>query len=194
MYTLLAGLLLVLGMHSVRVVAEPLRSTAIARLGLQGWRGIYSLVSLAGIWLVVSGYAGVRLDSPDLYHPPAWAHTVALGLMLVSLVLLSATYVPGTHIRQWVAHPMLLGTRVWAFAHLLANGRLADVVLFGSVLGWSIFAYHAARARDAASATRYPANGWPRDAIAVVAGVVLWMAVVVYLHRYLAGVPLMAAA
>lgn len=187
---LIAGLLLVLGMHSVRIVAEPLRTAALARLGLQGWRGLYSLVSLAGIWLVVSAYAGVRLDSPELYHPPAWARTVTLALMLVSMVLLTATYVPGTHIRQWVSHPMLLGTRAWAFAHLLANGRLADVVLFGSVLGWSIFAYHAARARDAANGTRYPASGWQRDAVAVTAGVAGWGAILLYLHRYLGGVPL----
>ena len=193
MNTLIAGLLLVLGMHSVRIVAEPLRSAAIARLGLQPWRGVYSLVSLAGIWLVVSGYAAARLDSPDLYHPPAWAHTVTLCLMLLAMVLLSAAYVPGTHIRQWVAHPMLLGTRVWAFAHLLANGRLAEVVLFGCVLGWSIFAFHAARARDAASGTRYPATGWQRDIVAVAAGVAAWIAILVYLHRYLAGVPLIAA-
>jgi uncharacterized membrane protein len=187
---LIAGLLLVLGMHSVRIVAEPMRTAAIARIGLQGWRGLYSLVSLAGIWLVVSAYAGVRLDSPELYHPPAWARTVTLTLMLISMVLLTATYVPGTHIRQWVSHPMLLGTRVWAFAHLLANGRLADVVLFGSVLGWSIFAYHAARARDAASGMRYPASSWQRDAVAVTAGVAGWAAILFYLHRYLGGVPL----
>lgn len=192
MYTLVAGLLLILGIHSVRIVAEPLRSAAIARLGLQPWRGVYSLVSLAGIWLVVIGYAAARLDSPELYHPPAWAHTVTLYLMLLAMVLLAATYVPGTHIRQWVAHPMLLGTRVWAFGHLLANGRLADVVLFGSVLGWSIFAYHAARARDAASGTRYPAAGWQRDVVAVAGGVAAWIAILVYLHRYLAGVPLIA--
>lgn len=190
MNTLIAGLVLILGMHSVRIVAEPLRSAAIVRLGLQPWRGLYSLVALAGLWLVVRGYAEARLASPELYHPPVWAHTVTFVLMLLSSVLLAATYVPGTHIRQWVAHPMLLGTRVWAFAHLLANGRLADVVLFGSVLAWSIFAYHAARARDAASGTRYPAMGWPRDAIAVTAGVGAWAAILLYLHRYLAGVPL----
>lgn len=190
MNTLIAGLVLILGMHSVRIVAEPLRSAAIARLGLQPWRGVYSLVALAGLWLVVSGYVAARVDSPALYHPPAWAHTVTIVLMLVSMILLAATYVPGTHIRQWVSHPMLLGTRVWAFAHLLANGRLADVVLFGSVLGWSIFAYHAARARDVASSTRYPATGWSRDGVAVLAGVAGWIAILMYLHPYLAGVPL----
>ena len=193
MNTLIAGLVLILGMHSVRIVAEPLRSAAIVRLGLQPWRGLYSLVALAGLWLVVSGYVAARVDSPALYHPPVWSHNLAFVLMLVSAVLLAATYVPGTHIRQWVSHPMLLGTRVWAFAHLLANGRMADVVLFGSVLAWSIFAYHAARARDAASSTRYPACGWQRDAIAVTAGVAAWAAVLLYLHRYLAGVPLFTA-
>ncbi len=193
MYTLIGGLLLILGMHSVRIVAEPLRGAAIARLGLQPWRGVYWLVSLAGIWLAVSGYAAARTDSPALYHPPGWAYAVALGLMLVSMILLAATYVSGTHIRQRVAHPMLLGTRAWAFAHLLANGRLADVVLFGSVLGWSIFAYHAARSRDTASGTRYPATGWQRDVVAVSAGVAAWVAIVFYLHPYLAGVPLIAA-
>lgn len=190
MNTLIAGLVLILGMHSVRIVAEPLRSAAIARLGLQPWRGVYSLVALAGLWLVVSGYIAARPASPALYHPPAWAHMATIVLMLVSMILLAATYVPGTHIRQWISHPMLLGTRVWAFAHLLANGRLADVVLFGSVLGWSIFAYHAARARDLASGTRYPASGWSRDGVAVLAGVAGWIAILLYLHRYLAGVPL----
>lgn len=190
MGTLIAGLLLILGMHSVRIVAEPLRVAAVTRMGLQAWRGLYALVSLAGLWLVVSGYAGARLDSPVLYHPPAWAHTATLGLMLISMVLLSATYVPGTHIRQWVAHPMLLGTRVWSFAHLLSNGRTADVVLFGSVLAWSIFAHHSARARDLASDTRYPALGWQRDGIAVTVGVAAWAAILLYLHRFLAGIPL----
>lgn len=190
MNTLLVGLLLILGMHSVRIIAEPVRTSAIARIGLQPWRGLYALVALVGLWLVVSGYGDARFTSPELYHPPAWARSVALILMLLSSVLLAATYVPGTHIRQWVSHPMLLGTRVWAFAHLLANGRLADVVLFGSVLAWSIFAYHAARARDTASGTRYPAAGWQRDAIAVAVGVALWAAILTHLHRYLAGVPL----
>jgi uncharacterized membrane protein len=82
---------------------------------------------------------------------------------------------------------------VWAFAHLLANGRLADVVLFGSVLGWSIFAYHAARARDAAGGTRYPASGWQRDAVAVIAGVAAWAVILMYLHQWVGGVPLIPA-
>jgi uncharacterized membrane protein len=190
MLTLIAGLLLFLGMHAVRVVAEPLRTAAIARIGMQGWRGLYSAVSLVGLWLLVSGYASARLGSPELYAPPAWAHTVALALMLPCLVLVVAAYVPGTHIRQWVGHPMLFGTRVWAFAHLLANGRLADVALFGSFLAWSIFAYHAARARDRVAGTRYPAVGWPRDSIAVVVGAVGWLAILCYLHVWIAGVPL----
>lgn len=194
MGTLIAGLLLFLGMHAVRVVAEPLRTVAIARIGVQGWRGLYSAVSLVGLWLLVSGYAAARLNSPDLYVPPAWAHAVALALMLPSLVLVVAAYVPGTHIRQWVGHPMLFGTRVWAFAHLLANGRAADVVLFGSFLAWSIFAYHAARARDRVAGTRYPAVGWPRDAIAVVVGAVGWLAILFQLHGWMAGVALLAAA
>ena len=95
MITLIAGLLLFLGMHAVRVVAEPLRTAAIARIGVQGWRGLYSAVSLVGLWLLVSGYASARLSLPDLYAPPAWAHTVALALMLPSQVLVVAAYVPG---------------------------------------------------------------------------------------------------
>ena len=190
MITLIAGLLLFLGMHAVRVVAEPLRTAAIARIGVQGWRGLYSAVSLVGLWLLVSGYASARLSLPDLYAPPAWAHTVALALMLPSLVLVVAAYVPGTHIRQWVGRPMLFGTRVWAFAHLLSNGRLADVVLFGSFLAWSIFAYHAARARDRVAGTRYPAVGWSRDAAALAVAAISWLGIFLYLHTWLVGVPL----
>jgi uncharacterized membrane protein len=191
MLYLILGLLLFLGSHSLRIVADPWRQRTIARVGVPLWRAAYSLVAVAGFVLIVKGYgANDTLTSP-MYQLPEWSRLLTIALMLPAAVLLVAAYVPGTHIKQAVGHPMMLGTRIWAAAHLLSNGRPADVLLFGSFFAWSVFAHHAARRRDRENATAYPAKGWSRDAIALGVGAGLWVLILVWGHRWVGGVSLL---
>ena len=124
---LVLGLVIFLGAHSVRIVGEDWRAKQIARRGENGWKGLYSLVSIVGFVLIVWGYGQARLAGADLWHPPVWTRHTALLLTLVSFVLLAAAYVPGTRIKAAIKHPMVVGVKVWAFAHLISNGRLADM-------------------------------------------------------------------
>jgi len=190
MAMLAAGLLLFLGLHSLRVFAEPWRQRSIARVGVPAWRAGYSVLSLAGFLLILKGYADANDASTLLYASPAWTRSLATLLTLPALVLLMAAYVPGTHLKARVGHPMLLGTLLWALGHLAANGRVADVALFGGFALWSGLAFAAARSRDRAAGTTWPARGVVRDAIAVVAGVTAWVAILFWLHGLLSGVPL----
>ena len=185
---LLAGLLLFIGVHSLRLVADGWRTRMIARVGLLPWKAAYALLSLAGFVLLVQGYADARA-SAVLYDPPHFTRYIAGLLMLISLVLVAAAYVPRNHIKAALGHPMLAGVKLWAFAHLLSNGRLSDVILFGVFLAWSITAYLAARRRDRAAGTVYPPGDELRTMLAVIAGVGVWAALVSGLHQVLIGVP-----
>jgi uncharacterized membrane protein len=188
MTTLFAGLVLFLGAHSVRIFADGWRSAQIARAGVGAWKTIYSIVSIAGFAMIVWGYGQARLAPVDLWLPPLWTRHAAALLTLPAFLLLAAAYVPGTRIKAMVGHPMVLGVKVWAFAHLLSNGRLADVVLFGAFLAWAIADYVAARRRDRAAGTRYPVGPVSRDALAVAMGVAGWGVFAFALHGWLIGV------
>jgi uncharacterized membrane protein len=189
MLTLVAGLLLFLGAHSVRVVAEGWRAATIASVGERPWKGVYSLVSLAGFVLIVVGY-GLSRQSPIVMwpQPPVATRHVAALLTLVAFVLVVAAYVPGNQLKAKLHHPMVLGVMAWALAHLLANNTVADVLLFGSFLAWAALDYRAARRRDRAAGTVYRAGVASRTAIAVVVGVIAWAVFAFWLHRALIGV------
>lgn len=189
MTVLILGLIVFLGVHSLRIVAEPWRQRTIARIGANAWKGVYSLVSIAGFVLLVWGYGEVRQQSAILYDPPVFSRHIAALLMLVSFVLLAAAYMPRNHFKAKLGHPMVIGVKVWAFAHLLANGRAADVLLFGAFLAWAVADFIAARRRDRAAGTVYPAGEDLRTVLAVVAGVMLWAVFVAGLHLWLIGVP-----
>ena len=188
MTTLVAGLILFLGVHSVRIFAEPWRVRTIARIGEKPWKGVYSLISIAGFVLLVWGYGQARQLGVVLFEPPVFMRHITSLLMLVSFVLLAAAYVPGNHIKARLGHPMIIGVKVWAFAHLLANGRLSDVVLFGAFLAWAVADFIAARKRDRAAGTVYPPGDELRTVLTVVAGVVAWAVFVAGLHLWLIGV------
>ena len=185
---LILGLILFLGIHSIRIFANDFRTSAIARIGLNPWKGIYSVASLAGFVLICYGYGLSRGEPGMLWVPPRWTNHVAALLMLISFILLAAAYVPGNRIKARVGHPMVLGVKVWAFAHLLANGRIGDVVLFGAFLAWAVEAYISLRRRDRAAGTVYVTRGASRDIIAVVAGVAAYLVFVLWLHLWLIGV------
>ena len=188
MLILVLGLLLFLGAHSVRIVAEPWRNDQIARLGEGKWKGLYSLVSLAGLILIVWGYGQARLDPVVLWSPPVWTRHAAAALTLPAFILLVASKVSGTRIKAAVGHPMVAGVKIWAFAHLISNGTLADVVLFGSFVVWAVLDYTAARRRDRAGGVTYEMGPLSRDAIAVVIGTVAWIVFAMWLHGPLIGV------
>ena len=187
MVILVSGLVIFFAVHSVRIFAEGWRAERIRQMGPGAWKGVYSVVSIAGFVLIVWGYGLARQDPVDLWSPPAWTYSATAILTLPAFILLVAAYVPGTRIKAAVGHPMLAGTKIWAFAHLLSNGRLADVLLFGLFMVWSVLAYRAARARDRAAGTTYPALGASRDVIAVIVGTVLWGVFAMYLHGPLIG-------
>ena len=188
MTLLLLGLALFLGVHSTRIVADGWRTATIARVGEKPWKGIYSLLSIAGFVLLVIGYGAARQSPVVLFAPPVWTRHLAALLTIPAFVLLVAAYVPGNAIKRAIGHPMVAGVKVWALAHLLANGTLADVLLFGTFLAWAVLSFIAARRRDRAAGTTYPAGPGSRTAITVVVGLVAWAVFAFALHRPLIGV------
>jgi len=188
MSMLVIGLVVFLGAHSVRIFAEDWRSARVKAMGAGAWKGAYSLISIVGFVLIVWGYGESRAVPVELWQPPVWARHLATLLTVPAFVLLAAAYVPGTRIKAAVKHPMVLGVKLWAFAHLMANGRLADVILFGAFLLWSILDFRAARRRDRATGAVYEAGPVLRDAIAIAVGLVAWAVFAMYLHAAWIGV------
>jgi uncharacterized membrane protein len=185
---LIAGLLLFLGVHSTRIFADGWHSRTRERMGAGSFKGLYSLLSLAGLALLVWGYGVARQQPVVLWNPPVATRHVAALLTVVAFVLLAAAYVPGNQIKARLHHPMVLGVKVWALAHLLANGTLADVLLFSSFLIWAIVLFATSRRRDRRERTVYAAGTAGATGITVVAGVLAWAAFAFWLHRALIGV------
>jgi uncharacterized membrane protein len=188
MSLLILGLVIFLGAHSVRILAGEWREKQIARVGENRWKGVYSLISAIGLGLIVWGYGMARVDSPLLWIPPLWTRHLAALLTLPAFILLVAAYVPGSRIKAVVGHPMIAGVKVWALAHLLANGKLSAVLLFGAFLIWAIADFVSARKRDRAAGRTYPVLGLARDAIVIVVGLVAWALFALYGHGWLIGV------
>ena len=192
MPVLILGLVLFLGVHSLRVFADDWRSRQLARWGELRWKGFYSLVSLLGFVLLVWGFALARQQPTLLYVPPlALRHLNAL-FTLLAFVLVAAAYVPRNHLKARLGHPMLLGVKIWAVGHLLATGMLHDVVLFGAFLLWAIVLFAASRRRDRHASTVHPAGTLKGDASTVLIGVAAWLAFALWLHLPLIGVNPMA--
>lgn len=188
MTLLLVGLVLFLGAHSVRIVADDWRTRTKARLGEGAWKGLYTVVSIAGFVLIVWGYGLARQQPFVLWTPPVAMRHLAALLTLGSFVLLAAAYVPRNGLKGRLHHPMVLGVKVWALAHLLANGTLADVLLFGSFLIWAVFSFRVARRRDRVAAPSYPPGNAAGTIGAVLAGVAGWAVFAFWAHEALIGV------
>ena len=186
MTLLVLGMLLFFGAHSFAIAAPGLRTTLRERLGEGGWKGLYSVVSLAGLVLTCYGFGLARQNPIFVWAPPHWLHHVAFLLMLPVFPLLFAAYLPGK-IQRAAKHPMLAGVKFWALAHLLVNGMLHDLVLFGGFLVWAV--------ADRISLKRRPPqilrNAAPRpwnDVIAVVGGLAAYALFVGWAHWRLFGV------
>jgi uncharacterized membrane protein len=186
MIWLVIGLVLFLGMHSVSIAAPHWRDAQVARRGEKAWKGPFALISIAGLVMLIYGYGLARQSPVVLYSPPAGLRHLAWLLMLPVFPLLFAAYLPG-RIKAAVKHPMLLATKFWAAAHLLANGTLADVLLFGGFLIWAV----ADRISMKHRVPRPVAGAPPRrfnDAVAVVAGLAVYVLIFLRLHQWLIGV------
>jgi uncharacterized membrane protein len=188
MALLIAGLVVFLGTHSLRIFAERRRSAWIARKGLGAYKALYSAVSLLGLVLIVVGYGQARMAPLPLWDPPLWTRHVSALLVLFAFVLLAAAYVPRNRIKRAVGHPMILGVKIWAAGHLLANGTLADLLLFGGFLAWAVLDYRAARARDRLHGRVETKATLSGTVTAVIVGAVLWAAFAFRLHGWLFGV------
>ena len=185
---LVAGLLLFLGVHSLAIVAPAWRNAMVARLGAAPWKAIYALVSVIGFVLLVHGYALARAEPVVLYTPPTWTRHLAALLMLPVFPLLFAAYLPG-RIKAAVKHPMLTATKAWALAHLLANGTLADVLLFGGFLAWAVVDRISVGKRPAVVGKVATPPSLMNDVLAVVGGLVVYVIFVAWAHQRFIGVP-----
>ena len=187
---LIVGLVVFLGAHTF-VTARELRRDAMNRLGKAYWL-LFALASLAGVLLIAWGFSLYRASGwIDIWSPPRSLRHLSIGLMWFSVVLVTAAYLPG-HIKKWAKHPMLAGVKTWALAHLIANGDLGSIVLFGSFLGWAVYARIAVKRREqAGEITNIQSvdSGWTNDAVALVLGTFLYFALAYVFHPAIIGVP-----
>jgi uncharacterized membrane protein len=186
MTTLILGLILFLGAHAFSMLRAP-RAALVGRLGENGFKGAYSLVSLAGFALLIWGYGAYRAAGYiPLWDPPTWLRHLSALLLLPVLPLLFSAYAQG-FVKARLKHPMILSVKLWALAHLLSNGDLGSILLFGSFLAWSVVAFMSMRRRtDVAAKTFVPNPG--QDAAAILGGLIAYGALVFGLHRWLIGV------
>ncbi len=189
MLVFVVGLIVFLGIHSISIVAPGWRTATLARLGERRWKGLYSVAAGVGLALLIVGYGMARRDPVVLYTPPAALRHLALVVMLPVFPLLFAPYLPG-RIRAAAKHPLLLAVKFWALAHLLANGTLADVLLFGGFLAWAVADRISVKRRPAVEAHEVPAAPQrpANDAIAIVGGLLVYAVFIFWAHRWMIGV------
>ena len=188
MTILMIGLVIFLGIHSVRMFAGRWRQAQIERRGEASWKLGFSALSAIGLGLIIWGYGVARHAPVVLWNPPTRTRHAAGLLTLFAFVLLAAAYVPRNHLKARLHHPMVVGVKAWAFAHLLANGTLADLLLFGGFLAWAVLAFIAERRRDRLSATIYATGTARGTVLAILIGTVAWAVFAVWLHGVLIGV------
>jgi uncharacterized membrane protein len=188
MLILIAGVLVFLGVHSLRLVADRWRTRQVARLGEGPWKGIYSLISIGGFVLLIWGFSLARQQPVLLYVPPAGLRHANALFTLIAFVLVAAAYVPRNHLKANLGHPMYAGIKVWALGHLLATGMLHDVILFGSFGVWAIAGFAVSRRRDRRNGIVYAPGTVLGDCLAVVLGAGAWAVFAFYLHARWIGV------
>jgi uncharacterized membrane protein len=188
MALLIAGLILFLGAHSTRVFADDWRTRTIERTGELKWKGLVTALSIAGFVLLIVGYDQARMTPIALWQPPLWTRHVALLLNLLAFILLAAAYVPRNIIKSKIGHPMIAGVKLWALAHLLANGNLADALLFGGFLVWAVLNFRASRRRDRLNATVYPSAAMFNSLLTLVIGLAAGVVFMLWLHVRWVGV------
>jgi uncharacterized membrane protein len=185
---LLIGLVVFLGAH-VFVACRAPRAALISRLGEGPYKGLFSLVSIVGLVLIVYGFSIYRRTGwIQVWYPPTWTHAIALFLMWPASIFVVAAYVRGD-IWRTLKHPMLIGVKTWALAHLISNGDLGSILLFGSFLAWAVLDRVTLKHRSDAGAPAIAAGGRRNDVIAVVLGTVLFLALGLLFHPIAIGIP-----
>ena len=183
------GLTVFFGVHSISWLALDWRNRVAKRLGTRAWQGIYSVISLLGFYLLVTGYGAARASADVVYVTPSWLRYVSALLMLPVFSLALASVLPG-RIRACAGHPLLLATMLWAVAHLLTNGSVADLLLFGIFLVWSVVVPLSLERRPARPIRTLPVSP-VNDVIVVVGGLALYAAFILWLHAMWIGVPVL---
>jgi uncharacterized membrane protein len=188
MLLLVLGLIIFLGIHSTLIFAPSVKSNFVAHRGALAWRAIYSVLALLGLVLIIIGYGASRQAPVMVWVPPVGLAHLALLLTLPAFIFLAAAYVPNNHLKAKMGHPMYLAIKTWALAHLLANGMLADILLFGSFLAWAIAGFAVRRKQDRKEAKQYPQGTMGGTIATVIVGLVTWGVFAFYLHTILIGV------
>ena len=188
MALLIAGLVVFLGLHSVRIAGAGWRARQIARFGEGPWKAIYSLLSIAGFVLLIWGFGEARQHPQSLYVPPMGLRHANALFTLVAFVLVAAAYVPRNHLKAKLGHPMYAGIKIWALGHLLATGMLHDVVLFGAFLIWAIAGFTVSRRRDRQAGVTYPPGTLLGDLLTLAIGIAIWAVFAFWLHARWIGV------
>ena len=189
MLVMIIGLVLFLAIHLVPANVD-LKNGLIARFGTTGYKVLFSVVSRIGWALIVLGFYKLQLHpgkNPILWDPPTWTRHLALALMLPAVIALVAAYIP-SHIHVMLKHPMLVAIKIWALAHLLANGDLASLILFGSFLAFAVYDRISVKKRGDLGPLGRGSGPWINDVAVVVLGIALYAAIVLYLHELLIGV------
>jgi uncharacterized membrane protein len=179
------GLIIFLGIHSVQIFTPGVRERFVGRYGVQFWKLGYAVVSLLALVWMVSGYGDARSALGVVWTPPVWTRHIALLLMLPALIALAAAYIP-SRLKARLKHPMLVSVKIWALAHLLANGLGVHLVLFGAFLLWAVMDRISVKRRGGANPVA--PSGWTGDAIAVVVGTGAWLVLLLWAHQWLFGV------
>lgn len=189
---MIVGLVLFLGVH-VLTSLRGMRAGLVKAMGEGGYKIVYSLVAAAGLVLIVRGFGEYRATGwIDVWTPPTAFKHITVALMLPAVILVVASYIRG-RIYTTLKHPMLAGVKLWAFAHLLANGDLGSIILFGSFLGWAVYDRISLKRRTDAGAPPIPVGGTTNDLIAIAVGVIAYLALAFAFHPVVIGVPVMGA-
>ncbi|WP_321910796.1 MULTISPECIES: NnrU family protein [unclassified Paraburkholderia] len=188
MAILVLGLVIFIGVHSIRIMAAPWRAAQIEHFGPRAWRGAFALLSILGFVLIVYGYGLSRRYPVPIWLPPFWMAHVAALLTAIAFIMIVAAYVPGNHFKRALGQPFVSGVALWAFAHLLANGTLNAIILFAVFLVWALFELRGENRRDREAGVVYPDGQASRDVIVVVVGLVAWAVFAFWLHGVLIGV------
>ena len=187
MVIFIIGIIIFFGSHSVRIFADPWRTSMIEKLGEKKWKGLYTLISLLGLILLIIGYSHAKQNTVMIWQPPVFLTHLAVLLNLFTFILLTSSARNNNAIRLKLKHPMILGVKVWAIAHLLANGSLIDLILFGSFLIWAVLDFRSARNRPSPSENTQVVSV-KATLSAILLGVVFWLAFIFGLHQWLIGV------
>ena len=185
---LIAGLVVFLGLHSLRIVGSDWRAQQMTRMGEGPWKAIYSLLSIAGFVLLIWGFGEARHHPQLLYVPPIWLRHANALFTLIAFVLVAAAYVPRNHLKAKLGHPMYAGIKIWALGHLLATGMLHDVVLFGAFLIWAVAGFMVSRRRDREAGITSARGTAVGDLLTLAIGAAIWAAFAFWLHARWIGV------